>query len=199
MALSRRRVPVHHRGRHDPRRHGAGAYAVTRTPRPRPGALGQSRACQGDPRRKALSFALLAPNPHNRQPWMVDLSRPDEVVLHVDTSRLLPETDPFNRQITIGLGCFLEVMRMAAAQQGYRVDIGALPRGRERHRAGRAPVARGRLRGGQRCRPDPLLRPCAGKALPEGALRSRQAPWHPGVIVATRRRRTACLVASAAR
>jgi hypothetical protein len=27
-----------------------------------------------EPRRRALSFALLAPNPPNRQPWLVDLS-----------------------------------------------------------------------------------------------------------------------------
>ena len=52
------------------------------------------------------------------------------MTLYVDTDRLLPETDPYNRQITIGLGCFLEIMRMAAAEDGYRVDLDALPRRR---------------------------------------------------------------------
>eukprot|EP01031_Cornospumella_fuschlensis_P021307 gene21307-26110_t len=60
-----------------------------------------------EPRRRALSYAILAPNPHNRQPWLVDLGVKDQVTLYVDTTRLLPETDPHNRQITIGLGCFI--------------------------------------------------------------------------------------------
>ena len=30
-----------------------------------------------DLRRRAIAYALLAPNPHNRQPWMVDLREPD--------------------------------------------------------------------------------------------------------------------------
>jgi hypothetical protein len=82
-----------------------------------------------EPRRKALSYALLAPNPHNRQPWLVDLREEGVVNLHADTTRLLPQTDPMNRQITIGLGCFLELMRMAAAEDGYRVDVTPFPDG----------------------------------------------------------------------
>ena len=82
-----------------------------------------------EPRRRALSFAILAPNPHNRQPWLVDLSTPDQVTLLVDTDRLLPHTDPFNRQITVGLGCFLELMTMAAAADGYRVELDLFPEG----------------------------------------------------------------------
>ena len=49
-----------------------------------------------------LAHALLAPNPHNRQPWLADLRRADEVTLVCDPDRLLPETDPFGRQIQIG-------------------------------------------------------------------------------------------------
>ena len=30
-----------------------------------------------DPRKRALSWAILAPNPHNRQPWVVDLDEPE--------------------------------------------------------------------------------------------------------------------------
>lgn len=69
-------------------------------------------------RRKALSWAILAPNPHNMQPWIVDLSVPDEITLYVDRTRLLPVTDPFNRQITIGCGAFLELLLMALAEFG---------------------------------------------------------------------------------
>jgi len=82
-----------------------------------------------DPRMNALSWAILAPNPHNRQPWLVDLSVPDTVTLRVDLGRLLPHTDPYSRQIVIGLGCFLDLMRMAAAEDGYRLDTTLFPEG----------------------------------------------------------------------
>lgn len=82
---------------------------------------------------KALSYAILAPNPHNRQPWLVDLSNEGKIILYVDTNRLLPHTDPFNRQITIGLGCFLEILRMAAAEDGFRVTMAAFPEGSGEH------------------------------------------------------------------
>lgn len=94
-----------------------------------------------DPRLAALSYAILAPNPHNRQPWMVDVSAPDRVVLYVDPDRLLPHTDPFNRQITIGLGCFLEVMRLAALESGYQVDVDLFPEGASDTALDRRPVA----------------------------------------------------------
>ncbi len=69
-----------------------------------------------DPRRRALAWALLAPNPHNLQSWVVDLSQPGTIVLFVDRTRLLPQTDPLSRQILIGHGCFLEILAMAAAR-----------------------------------------------------------------------------------
>ncbi len=107
---------------------GAGAFAVTRTPdaaiKPWSAAGGYS-----EPRMQALSYAILAPNPHNRQPWSVDLTTPDQVTLFVDTDRLLPHTDPFGRQITIGLGCFLEVMRIAALNAGLAVTFDIFPEG----------------------------------------------------------------------
>jgi len=82
-----------------------------------------------DPRRRALSWALLAPNPHNMQPWLVDLRRDGEILLHVDRTRLLPETDPFARQIVIGHGTFLELLALAAGAEGYRCAIEYFPHG----------------------------------------------------------------------
>ncbi len=82
-----------------------------------------------DPRVRALSFALLAPNPHNKQPWIVDLREPGAITFMCDRSRLLPQTDPYSRQITIGCGAFLELLRMAAAEQGFRAEIAAFPQG----------------------------------------------------------------------
>jgi hypothetical protein len=119
---------------------GAG-FAVTRTPRTAslPWELAGS---YDEPRRRALSWALLAPNPHNRQPWLADLSEEGVVTLHADPGRLLPHTDPFSRQITIGLGCFLEIMRMAAAEDGYRVDLALFPAGEDPAALDDRPIAR---------------------------------------------------------
>lgn len=94
-----------------------------------------------EPRKRALSYAILAPNPHNRQPWLVDLRQDGQVILTVDTEKMLPHTDPFNRQITIGLGCFLELMEMAAAQDGYRVETTLFPEGSDAARLDNRPVA----------------------------------------------------------
>lgn len=110
-----------------------------------------------EPRRRALSYAILAPNPHNRQPWMVDLSQPDTVILNVDTQRLLPHTDPFSRQITIGLGCFLEVMRMAAAEDGYKVALDLFPEGWDEKALDRRPVAVAHFAKDKATEPDPLF------------------------------------------
>lgn len=82
-----------------------------------------------DPRRRALAFALLAPSPHNLQSWTVDLSRDGEVLLFVDGGRLLPQTDPLSRQILIGQGCFLEVLSMAAAAEGWSTETQLFPAG----------------------------------------------------------------------
>jgi hypothetical protein len=80
-------------------------------------------AGERDPRRRWAAFAILAPNPHNMQPWLLDLRRPGELLLGIDRERLLPVTDPFNRQIVIGCGAFLELLRMAAAKDGVRATV----------------------------------------------------------------------------
>ena len=82
-----------------------------------------------DPRVRALSFALLAPNPHNKQPWIADLREPGAITFFCDRTRLLPQTDPYSRQITVGCGAFLELLRMAAAEQGFRAEVTAFPAG----------------------------------------------------------------------
>ena len=78
-----------------------------------------------DSRKWALSYALLAPSAHNRQPWLIGLTGEDTVTLWRDRTRELPHTDPFQRQLVISLGCFLEQMQIAAAEKrvGVRFDI----------------------------------------------------------------------------
>jgi hypothetical protein len=83
----------------------------------------------GDVRLDALSYAILAPNPHNRQPWRYTLVGADQIDVTCDLDRRLPETDPYDRQITIGFGCMLELLRMAGASRGYRAEVVAFPDG----------------------------------------------------------------------
>lgn len=86
-------------------------------------------ATEQDIRIIVLSYALLAPNPHNKQPWIVDLKSPERFDLYVDPNRLLPETDPPYRQIHICQGTFLENLSLAASHFGYRSDIEYFPQG----------------------------------------------------------------------
>jgi hypothetical protein len=125
----------------------AAGFLTTRTPRDalRPWSQAGSYT---DPRKRALSYAILAPNPHNRQPWLVDLSVPDQVTLYVDPDRLLPHTDPFSRQIVIGLGCFLELMSIAAAQDGMAVTYELFPDGESADQIDRRRVAVARFQEG---------------------------------------------------
>jgi len=109
-------------------------------------------------RRRFLSYALLAPNPHNRQPWLVELEGDDALTLYVDLERRLPATDPFDRQIIIGCGAFLELLRLAAAEEGYDAQITPFPEGAP-DMAGRLdarPVARVTFVPGA-ASPDPLF------------------------------------------
>jgi len=86
-------------------------------------------ASQIDPRRFMLAHALLAPNPHNRQPWIADLREAGKIHLVCDGERLLPETDPFGRQILIGCGAFIELAVTAAAQRSLGVQVDLFPEG----------------------------------------------------------------------
>lgn len=112
-----------------------------------------------DVRRFMLAHALLAPNPHNRQPWLADLRREGEITLVCDKERLLPETDPFGRQILIGCGAFIELAVIAAAERGYRVQLEPFPDGEpgaQELPGGRA-VARLILRSDRATPRDPLF------------------------------------------
>ena len=83
----------------------------------------------GDARLDALAFAILAPNPHNRQPWRYALVDDDQIDVTCDLQRRLPATDPFDRQITVGFGAMVELLRIAAAEKGYRAEITLFPDG----------------------------------------------------------------------
>ena len=135
---------------------GAGmGSAVLRMPRTASAPWDQAGQYE-DPRMRALSWAILAPNPHNQQPWLVDLSTPGEIKLLVNQEKLLPHTDPFSRQITIGLGCFLEVLRMAVLEEGLEAQMDIFPEGSDAAALDTRPVAVIRLVSTEAA-PDPLF------------------------------------------
>lgn len=110
-----------------------------------------------DPRRRLVSWAILAPNPHNLQPWLVELPADGSIVLRHDPTRTLPMTDPPQRQLAIGHGAFLELLTMAAAAEGLRATVEPFPAGEPGPDALDArPVARVRLEPGGTS-PDPLF------------------------------------------
>lgn len=111
-----------------------------------------------DIRRWVLSHALLAPHAHNLQSWLVDLDTPDTIVLRMDMSRLLPETDPLSRQLVISQGTFIEVLDLAARQRGYRTEVLMFPEGEYSAQApDTRPTARIRLVRDAQVLPDPLF------------------------------------------
>ncbi len=114
-------------------------------------------AGETDPRRFALAHAILAPNPHNTQPWQVELRGDDEMLLYCDLERRLPFTDPPNRQITIGCGCFLELYRIAAAQMGRLAEITPFPEGAPEGVLNERPLALVRFNPVANAAPDPLF------------------------------------------
>lgn len=109
-----------------------------------------------DPRLNALSYAILAPNPHNRQPWQFTLIDDDQIDITCDLGKRLPETDPNDRQITIGFGCMIELLRMACAEQGYTALTEEFPDGEGQPRLDQRRIANIRLRPDDAAR-DPLF------------------------------------------
>ena len=121
---------------------GGGVWRVTREPRTAFQPWEFDPSPPADVRLDAFRHAILAPNPHNRQPWQIRLLGENEAVISCDPERKLPITDPFDRQITIGFGTFLETARIAAAQRGVSMEIEPFPDGSADNALDERPVAR---------------------------------------------------------
>jgi hypothetical protein len=115
-------------------------------------------AGQADPRRFALAHAILAPNPHNTQPWQVAFDDANGMTLYCDLERRLPFTDPNDRQITLGCGAFLELYRVAASSVGQFAEITFFPEGQPTPRLDERPIARVTFSPVANAAPDPLFR-----------------------------------------
>src|SRR5688572_17388676 len=112
----------------------------------------------GDVRRWILGYAILAPHSHNLQSWLVDLRRPGEILLYCDLERLLPETDPYSRQMMVSQGTFLELLDLAARERGQRTEIRLFPEGEfDRGKPDRRPTAHIRIAADSGVKKDPLF------------------------------------------
>ncbi|WP_192867836.1 Acg family FMN-binding oxidoreductase [Thaumasiovibrio subtropicus] len=123
--------------------------------------LGELRPAldQSDIRMLLLSYAMLAPNPHNTQAWKVHLMDKNTLRLFVDETRLLPETDPIYRQIHVGQGCFIENLVIAATQFSIRAEVEYFPQGSyDNQSLANLPVADIRLVADESVTPSPLFK-----------------------------------------
>jgi hypothetical protein len=136
----------------------------------------QGPRAETDPRKRALAYAITAPNPHNLQPWLVDLRERDAITLFTDPQRVLPETDPFGRQILVGHGAFLELLVIALAQEGLAATVKLWPQGELPSALSawdRRPVARIELAPGGRA--DPLFAQILRRHTPKVDFRTDRA------------------------
>ncbi len=136
---------------------GATTWSLTRTPRLATEPWRAAAEGFGETRLNALAYAILAPSPHNMQPWRVRLEGEDARSILCDTARQLPETDPLARQVTIGFGCFLEVLSQAAAEQGQMAEITPFPEGEPTPLLDERPVAHVRFVPDTNLQRDPLF------------------------------------------
>ncbi|MCC6232135.1 MAG: nitroreductase family protein [Verrucomicrobiales bacterium] len=76
-----------------------------------------------------LHYAILAPSPHNTQPWLFRVNVSD-VELFADRRRQLPVTDPLGRELTLSCGAALFNLRVAAEYfaQAYTYEVLPDPR-----------------------------------------------------------------------
>jgi hypothetical protein len=106
-------------------------------------AAWQGPGAESDVRRWALGYAILSPNSHNRQPWLVDFAEPNAITLQVDRDRMLPMTDPWFRQIMVSQGTFLEALVLALQARGLAPTVQLFPQGEFKPReVDERPVAR---------------------------------------------------------
>src|ERR671931_227325 len=146
-ALPSERAPSLGQPRLDPRgrgRAGAGlqhAYSAGRRPGEAPvGGWPERRrqprtAGHPQPPRRVLDAAIdgvwadlvddarWAPSPHNLQSWLVRVRGASEAELLYDPARVLPQTDPLGRFITVGLGVFIESLAVAASARGLALTV----------------------------------------------------------------------------
>jgi hypothetical protein len=92
----------------------------------RTGAGGRVDSSGGEEETRALWHGIVgdarwAQNAHNVQSLRLSLSNDGTIVGGLDSSRLLPETDPIGRQLVLSLGAFTEAARQSARLRGHEL------------------------------------------------------------------------------
>jgi hypothetical protein len=106
--------------------------------------------------RELLEDARWAPSPHNIQPWLLRVLSETEADLLYDPARLLPDTDPGGRFMTVGLAIFVEALAVAAAARGCSLTASHQPQPLDA--TAREPVLFARLRLVSPAAEEPLTR-----------------------------------------
>lgn len=92
---------------------------------------------------KAIAIGINAPSPHNTQSWKFKIIDDNSMLLYVDENRFLPQTDPTQRQIHMGAGCFIETLCIGVTSFGYTADVAYFPEGySSKEDFGKKPVAK---------------------------------------------------------
>jgi hypothetical protein len=86
-----------------------------------------------------VGAATLAPSPHNAQAWLFDVGR-HHVDVFADHTRTTGATDPFLRELHVGLGAAIENMVLHASDRGLAADVELLPYGARANHAARLAV-----------------------------------------------------------
>lgn len=73
-----------------------------------------------------LNYAILAPSPHNSQPWLFRINVGD-VEIFGDARRILSVTDPHGRELHLACGAALYNLRVAAEYFGQTYQVQLLP------------------------------------------------------------------------
>lgn len=89
-----------------------------------------------------LRYAILAPSPHNTQPWLFRINTND-VEVHADPRRLLRVTDPGGREMLMACGAALLNLRIAAEYFAQKCVVEVFPDAQQPMMVGRMTVHSG--------------------------------------------------------